>query len=84
MAYRTLAEHRKFLEKQENRTNKIQPMDMTQRLVHVHARLRKAMVAKGIKIPNLVKQKGYAPITSINDWVKATGIKNEGDEPITG
>jgi hypothetical protein len=73
-----------MLEKIENRPNKIQPMDMTQKLVHVHTNLRKAMIARGIEVPALVKHKGYAPITSIQEWEKATGVKNSGDKEISG
>ena len=81
---RTPAEHRRFLANQEERVNKIQPLDLNEKLVHVHTKLRKAMVSRGIEIPLLVKQKGYAPISNIKDWEKATGVKNEGDAPITG
>lgn len=84
MRQRTPAEHRKMLEKIENRPNKIQPLDMTQRLVHVHTKLRKAMRASGIEIPSLVKHRGYAPITNIREWEKATGVKNDGDADISG
>jgi hypothetical protein len=83
MQNRTPAEHRKFLEEQENRVNKIQPLDLNERLVHVHSRLRKAMVTRGIEVPHLVKEKGYAPISNIEDWVRRTGVKNEGDPPMS-
>lgn len=84
MAYRTPAEHRKILEKLENRTNKIQPLDMNDKLVHVHTKLRKAMIAKKIEIPFIVKKQGYAPLNAIREWEKTTGVKNEGDAEITG
>lgn len=80
---RTPAEHRKFLEKQANKQNKIQPLDLNEKLVHVHGRLRKAMRTMGLPIPHLVLKEGYAPESNVKDWVKTTGVKNEGDKPIS-
>lgn len=83
MPYRTPAEHRKFLEKQESRVNKIQPLDLKEKLIHVHSKLRKAMKDRGIQIPSIVLKHGYAPQSNVNEWVKATGVKNEGDKPLS-
>lgn len=80
---RTPAQHRKMLQTIENKTNRIQPLDLNEKLIHVHTKLRKAMKSHGIEIPLLVKQKGYAPLSNVIEWEKATGVKNEGDPEIT-
>ena len=79
---RTPAEHRKLLQDLENRTNRIQPLDMREKLVHVHSKLRRAMIKAGIEIPFMVRKQGYAPVSNIKAWERATGTKNEGDTPI--